>query len=71
MEGYSVIHTTPHISCDLMFTGHLLSISKYDKALSIEPNNGYALTKKGLSIYNLGNKTDAISYFDKALQIDP
>jgi tetratricopeptide (TPR) repeat protein len=71
LEGYSVIHTTPHISCDLMLTSHLLSISKYDKALSIEPNNRDALTKKGLSIYNLGNKTDAISYFDKALQIDP
>ena len=70
-RGYSIIHTTPHISCDLMLTSHLLSISNNDKALSINPNNGDALTNKGLSIYNLGNKTDAISYFDKALQIDP
>jgi tetratricopeptide (TPR) repeat protein len=70
-RGYSIIHTTPHISCDLMLTSHLLSISNNDKALSINPNNGDALTNKGLSIYNLGNKTDAISYFVKALQIDP
>jgi tetratricopeptide (TPR) repeat protein len=54
-----------------MLTSHLLSISNNDKALSIDPNNGDALTNKGLAIYNLGNKTDAISYFVKALQIDP
>ena len=70
-RGYSIIHTTPHISCDLMLTSHLLSISNNDKALSINPNNGDALTNKGLSIYNLGNKTDAFLILSKLYRLIP
>ena len=30
-----------------------------------------ALTNKGISLYNLGNYTGAIKYYDKALAIQP
>jgi tetratricopeptide (TPR) repeat protein len=47
------------------------AIEYYDKALTIQPNDSYALDNKGLALDNLGNHTGAIEYYDKALTINP
>jgi tetratricopeptide (TPR) repeat protein len=50
---------------------HSQAILYFDKALSIDPKNSYALTRKGIALDNLGKHSQAILYFDKALSIDP
>ncbi|MGC1928382.1 MAG: tetratricopeptide repeat protein [Candidatus Nitrosopolaris sp.] len=35
------------------------------------PGEEDALSSKGIALYNLGNHTGAIEYYDKALTIDP
>ena len=47
------------------------AISYLDKALTLDPNDKFALEEKGVNLDNLGNYTQAISYLDKALTIDP
>jgi tetratricopeptide (TPR) repeat protein len=49
----------------------LLQYTYFDKALSIDPNDKFALTGKDESLDNLGNYSQAIPYLDKALAIDP
>ena len=39
--------------------------------MGIDPNNIYALYNKGLALDNLGRYKEAISYYDKVLDIDP
>jgi tetratricopeptide (TPR) repeat protein len=39
--------------------------------LNINPNNIYALNGKGNALYGLGKYQDAITYYDRALAIDP
>jgi tetratricopeptide (TPR) repeat protein len=39
--------------------------------LAIDPKHENALYNKGVILYQLGNYTEAIGYFDKALAIDP
>jgi tetratricopeptide (TPR) repeat protein len=47
------------------------AIEYIDKALTIQPNNSYALIGKGTALGQLGNFTGAILYYDKALAIQP
>jgi len=47
------------------------SITYFDKALAINPNDVYALTSKGLAVGGLGKNNESITYFDKALAINP
>ena len=42
-----------------------------DKALAIDPNYKEALNNKGNALSSQGNYTQAITYYDKALAIDP
>ena len=57
------------VVCDLgNYTG---AIQYFDKALTIDPKNVYALAHKGVVFENLGNYTEAITHLDKALAIDP
>ena len=46
------------------------SIEYYDKALTIDPENLFALNNKGASLNYLGMYTEAIKYLDKALAIN-
>ena len=39
------------------------------KALAIDPNDKTALNGKGFALYYLGDYTQAIQYFDKALAL--
>jgi Flp pilus assembly protein TadD len=39
--------------------------------LEINPNDADAWNNKGLALDNLGKSTEAIEYYNKALQIDP
>lgn len=48
-----------------------MAIQYYDKALSIDPNDKYAVYSKGNALSSLGNYTQAIQSFDKALAIGP
>jgi tetratricopeptide (TPR) repeat protein len=62
------------------------SIPYFDKALTIEPANSFALhykavaaaaanatvlTNKGIALLGLGKSNESIAYFDKALTINP
>jgi Flp pilus assembly protein TadD len=42
----------------------------YDKALTIQPDDTYALNSKAAALSNLGNYTGAILYYNKALAIE-
>ena len=46
------------------------AIDCYDEALKIDPKYSMALAYKGLSLGELGNLTESISCFKKALSID-
>jgi tetratricopeptide (TPR) repeat protein len=39
--------------------------------LTIDPKNVAALDNRGVAFYRLGNYSQAITYYDKALAIDP
>jgi tetratricopeptide (TPR) repeat protein len=39
--------------------------------IAIQPNHVKALVNKGVALGNLGNYTEALQYFDKALAIQP
>ena len=39
--------------------------------MEIDPNNANAWYNKGLALDNLGNRQEAIEYYDKAIGIDP
>ena len=43
------------------------AIEYFDKALTIQPNDTYALDNIGMALNHRGNYTEAIEYFDKAL----
>ena len=43
----------------------------YDKWIIFQPNNIGALFNKCLTIFTLGERTQAIFYFNKVLQDDP
>jgi tetratricopeptide (TPR) repeat protein len=43
----------------------------YEKALDIDPNNGYAWYYKGGSLYYLQRYNEAIASYDKAIKINP
>jgi tetratricopeptide (TPR) repeat protein len=47
------------------------SITYFDKALAINPNDVGALTGKGLALLLAGKYNDSITHFDKALSINP
>lgn len=47
------------------------AIVVYDKVLSIDPNDVYALGGKADSLYGSGNYQQAVSLIDKALELDP
>ena len=47
------------------------SITYFDKALVIDPNNTIALTQKANAFGGLGKYLEAITYYDKLLFIDP
>ncbi len=46
-------------------------VDKCNKALSIEPNNIYALNNKAAALDKLGQYQESIPYYDKALSIEP
>ena len=50
--------------------GYENAIQYYDKALAIDPKDTYALNGKGNALSDQGNYTQAIQYYDKALD-DP
>jgi tetratricopeptide (TPR) repeat protein len=47
------------------------SITYFDKALAMDPNDVESLNGKGVALANLGKYCEAIKYFDKALTIKP
>src|SRR2546425_1457602 len=47
------------------------SITYYDKALVINPNDVGVLTGKGFDLLFAGKKNDSITHFDKVLTINP
>lgn len=51
----------------------ILLVDTIDKsnAIAIDPNYKWALNNKGWALYNLGNYTGAIKFYDRALVIDP
>ena len=49
---------------------YLDAIVCYDTALKIDKKCSMALAYKGLSLGELGNLTEAINYFKKALSVD-
>ena len=42
-----------------------------NQALTINPNNDFALSSKGVALLNLGKDEDALEYFNQALDINP
>lgn len=50
--------------------GYENAIQQYDKALSIDPNDMYALTGKGTAFYSQGNYEQSLRYYDRILDID-
>lgn len=47
------------------------ALNQYDKTLSMEPNNLNALVERGKVLYRIGNYSDAIDSFDRALIMNP
>ena len=46
------------------------AVKTFDKAIEIDPNLGFAWTKKGFALNKLGNYRQAVKCFDKAIEID-
>ena len=49
----------------------ILGYSNERLVLAKKPNNADILNNKGLALNDLGNSSEAITYFDKALSIKP
>lgn len=49
------------------YTGALAEI---DRALQIDPNNGYARFNRALTLERFGHYDEALTWYDKALQVD-
>ena len=47
------------------------SLSCFDQALLLQPNNPDLLNKKGVVLRSLGRYDEAIECFNKSLQLDP
>jgi tetratricopeptide (TPR) repeat protein len=47
------------------------SLSFFDQALLLQPNNPDLLNKKGVVLRSLGRYDEAIECFNKSLQLDP
>jgi tetratricopeptide (TPR) repeat protein len=47
------------------------SLSFFDQALLLQPNNPDLLNKKGVILRSLGRYDEAIECFNKSLQLDP
>ena len=47
------------------------ALTRFERALDIDPENKEALYGKGLAFIALGKATEAASIFDKIIQIDP
>ena len=47
------------------------SLSFFDQALVLQPNNPDLLNKKGVVLRSLGRYDEAIECFNKSLQLDP
>ena len=47
------------------------SLSFFDQALLVQPNNPDLLNKKGVVLRSLGRYDEAIECFNKSLQLDP
>jgi len=47
------------------------SLSFFDQALLLQPNNPNLLNKKGVVLRSLGRYDEAIECFNKSLQLDP
>ena len=47
------------------------SLSYFDQALILQPNNPNLLNKKGVVLRSLGRYDEAIECFNKSLQLDP
>lgn len=47
------------------------AIAAYDAAISIKPDDHYALTNKGIALGKLGRHDEAIAAFDAAISIQP
>jgi|GEM_PF-492305 tetratricopeptide (TPR) repeat protein len=47
------------------------ALQAYEKADTLNPNNRYVLTGKGLVLQDLGRFADALATFDKVLALDP
>jgi tetratricopeptide (TPR) repeat protein len=43
----------------------------YDRVLAIDPTDVYALGGKAASLYGSGQHQQAVTWIDKALEIDP
>jgi tetratricopeptide (TPR) repeat protein len=47
------------------------SLSYFDQALLLQPNNPDLLNKKGVALRSLGRYDEAIECFNRSLQLDP
>ena len=47
------------------------SLSYFEQALLLQPNNPNLLNKKGVVLRSLGRYDEAIDCFNKSLQLDP
>jgi tetratricopeptide (TPR) repeat protein len=47
------------------------SLSYFDQALIIQPNNPDLWNKKGVALRGLGRYNEALDCFNKSLQLDP
>ena len=47
------------------------SLSYFDQALLLQPNNPDLLNKKGVVLRSLGRYAEAVECFNKSLQLDP
>jgi tetratricopeptide (TPR) repeat protein len=50
---------------------HEAALIYCDKAIEIEPEYVYALSYKGLLLFECGKLDEALKYYDRALKIDP
>lgn len=47
------------------------ALEAFNKAIEINPKDGYALSRKGVALGNLGRNEEALDVFNKAIEINP
>jgi tetratricopeptide (TPR) repeat protein len=47
------------------------AIEAFNKAIEINPKDGYAISRKGFALVNLGRNEEALEAFNKAIEINP